>query len=62
MWSLEMPEVADPCHGRASAKRNIARSVKYIEEHYGHVDISAMRRELTSDRQKVDRAISVIME
>jgi integrase len=42
--------------------RNMGTSVKYIEEHYGHVDIDVMRRELTRDRRKADHAMRVITE
>jgi integrase len=42
--------------------RNMGTSVKYIEEHYGHVDIDVMRKELTRERRKVDHAMRAIME
>jgi integrase len=43
--------------------RNMGTSVKYIEEHYGHVDIDKMRHELTRDRRaKVDLAMRVVTE
>ena len=42
--------------------RNMGTSVKYIEEHYGHVDIDVMRKELTRERRKADHAMRVITD
>jgi integrase len=43
--------------------RNMGTSVKYIEEHYGHVDIDKMRHELTRDRRgKADDPLRVFRD
>lgn len=42
--------------------RNMSTSVKFIDEHYGDVDIDVMRKELTRDRRKADHALRVITD
>jgi hypothetical protein len=41
--------------------RNMGTSVKYIEEHYGHVDIDLMRERLTRER-RAGGAMSVLTD
>ena len=41
---------------------NMGTSVKYIEDHYRHVDIDRMRHQLTRDRRMNDRAIDVLID
>jgi integrase len=42
--------------------RNMGTSVKYIEDHYGHVDIDLMRDKLTKGRRRHDPALTILTE
>ncbi len=60
--TIRIPQSKAEVGAEVLLARNMRTSVKYIEEHYGHVDIDVMRKELTRERRKADHAMRVIME